>query len=80
MVGSGVRPEALISADDGEWYINRNEQAPFVKLQQQWVRAEGTAAFWDMILADGTSLGTRRILRDVRLLAVEEGPRAHIQK
>lgn len=75
LVGSGVRPEAVISADDGEWYINRSEQDPFIKLQQQWVHAEGAAGFWDMILANGVSLGTRRILRDIRLLEDAPNPK-----
>jgi hypothetical protein len=74
LVGNGLRPEVVISADDGEWYITRNEQNRFLKLQQQWVSVEGKADFWKMILADGTYLETRRILRDIRFTEPDETP------
>ncbi|MDR3139542.1 MAG: hypothetical protein LBT95_07685 [Treponema sp.] len=68
LVGSGIWPEVVISAADGEWYINRKEQNQFIPLQQRWIRVEGKVDFWEMVLADGASLGKRRILRDIRFL------------
>ncbi|MDR2100949.1 MAG: hypothetical protein LBP43_00085 [Treponema sp.] len=68
LVGNGIQPEVVISADNGEWYITRKEQSPFFKLQQRWVKVEGRADFREMILADGTYLETRKILRDIRFI------------
>jgi hypothetical protein len=75
LVGSGIRPEVVISAADGEGYINRQEQSQFIPLQQGWIQVEGKADFWEMVLADGVSLGKRRILRDIRFL--EPAPQPH---
>ncbi|MDR3166779.1 MAG: hypothetical protein LBT93_02455 [Treponema sp.] len=74
LVGSGIQPEVVISAENGEWYITRNEQNQFLKLQQQWVKVEGKADFRKIILADGTYLETRRILRDIRLFGPDTPP------
>jgi hypothetical protein len=67
-VGNGIQPEVVISTTEGEWYISRNEQNRFLKLQQRWVQVEGAVTSWKMILADGTYLETRRILRDIHLV------------
>jgi hypothetical protein len=65
LVGSGVQPEVVISTGSGEWYIARDEQNQFLKFQQMRVQVEGKADSWKLILADGTYLETRNILRDI---------------
>jgi hypothetical protein len=74
LVGSGIQPEVVISANSGEWYIARNEQNQLLKFQQMRVQVEGKADSWKLILADGTYLETRKILRDIRFVEAVKTP------
>jgi hypothetical protein len=69
LVGSSPFSELVISSPAGEWYIIREEMDKLHDLQQQTVTVEGEETVTEMRFANGKSAGTRRTLRNIRLIS-----------
>jgi hypothetical protein len=68
MVGSGLFPELVITGENREWHIGKDEQPKLVNLQQRFVTVEGTESYADLTFANGTPAGRRYTLKDIKLI------------
>jgi len=53
------------------WYISNNERAQLHNLQQRTVIIEGEETVTELTLANGRSAGTRRDLKNIKIISVE---------
>ena len=71
LVGSAPMSEIVISAEDKQWYVAREDMHKLIKLQQQTVTVEAKETIKEMKFANGTSAGTRRILSDIKIITAQ---------
>jgi hypothetical protein len=69
LIGNEPFPRLVITGSDGtDWYVSDSDQQAIAACQQQTVTVQGTVRLAEMTLANGVSLGTRRILHGVTVL------------
>ncbi|MCL2066521.1 MAG: hypothetical protein FWG99_03540 [Treponema sp.] len=71
MVGSGNFNEIIISAEEGNWYVAKEEENKLIDLQQQTVTVQGEETVVELRFANGQPAGRRRTLSNVKVIAVE---------
>jgi len=71
LVGTDLFPEIVITGSDKEWYVEKEEMSKLHDLQHRTVTVEGEETVVEMRFAGGLSAGTRRILRNIRIISVE---------
>jgi len=71
LVGNEPMTELVISESDREWYIDRSEKQKLMDLQQRTITVEGIETVRELRFANGNSAGTRRTLRDIKIISVE---------
>jgi hypothetical protein len=70
LVGNHPFTELLITGEDGiDWYVERGEGKFLEDYQQRIVTVRGKVRIQELILANGVSLGSRRVLRDISLVS-----------
>lgn len=74
LVGNAPFSELLISAPEGEWYIEKKEQRKLKDLQHRTVTIEGKESVEELHFASGLSAGERHTLKKIKLIEVEEEP------
>jgi hypothetical protein len=67
LVGGGPFPQMVITGEDREWYIEKEEESKLLEFQQQLVTVEGTESYRDLTFANGSPAGRRYTLRDVKV-------------
>ncbi|MDR0388013.1 MAG: hypothetical protein LBH57_08250 [Treponema sp.] len=67
LVGTGLFPQLVISGEEREWYIDKEEESKLLEFQQQLVTVEGRESYKDLTFANGFPAGRRYTLRDIRL-------------
>jgi hypothetical protein len=67
LVGSGLFPQLVISGEEREWYIDKEEESKLLEFQQQLVTVEGRESYTDLTFANGSPAGRRYTLKDIRL-------------
>jgi hypothetical protein len=72
LVGTAVFPELVISGEDREWYISKDEQSLLLEFQQRVVTVEGTESYVDLTFANGLPAGRRYTLKNIRLVSAGE--------
>jgi hypothetical protein len=70
LVGSSPLAQIVISAENGEWYIERNEQYKLWDLQQKIVTVEGVETVEELTFANGLSAGIRRTLKNIKIISI----------
>ena len=70
LVGTGVFPELVVTADDGEWYIADDEMQKLHNLQHRTVTIEGEETVIELKFAGGMPAGTRRTLSKISIIRV----------
>ena len=71
LTGTAHFPEIVISADDCEWFVVKDEAGIFFEMQYQIVTIEAEESVKELRFANGISAGVRRELRNIRILSVE---------
>ena len=71
LVGNSPFTEIVITGQEKEWYIFREEDALLRDLQHQTVIVEGEETVRELRFANGLSAGERRTLRDIKIISVE---------
>ncbi|MDR2097812.1 MAG: hypothetical protein LBP37_04755 [Spirochaetaceae bacterium] len=71
LVGSGVFPELVISGENREWYINKDEQSKLMEFQQRFVTVEGMESYIDIKFANGLPAGRRYTLKNIKIINVD---------
>jgi len=70
LVGNEPFSEIVISNSDNIWYIPRDERYKLHDLQYQTVTVEGEETITELKFANGQSAGTRRELRNLRVITI----------
>jgi hypothetical protein len=65
---------ALTDADGQDWFIPDEDRPLFAGREGQTLQVQGTVELIDMVLADNTRVGQRRILRRIRVLSAGKSP------
>ncbi|MCL2277160.1 MAG: hypothetical protein FWC21_04620 [Treponema sp.] len=71
LVGSNLMREIVISGDETQWYITRNEMEKLHNLQHQTVTIEGEETIIELTFANGRPAGTRRELKNIKIISIE---------
>ena len=74
LVGNANFPELIISNSDNVWYIAEDEAGGLFNYQQRTISVEGEETTRELTLANGRPAGTRRELRNVKILSVAPEP------
>ena len=74
LVGSAPLYNLVITSEDREWYIIREEQDKLWLYQQQTVRVKATEYYLDLEFANGSPAGRRYFLKDIRIISPKTGP------
>jgi len=69
LVGNEPFTEIVISNSDDVWYIPRDERAKLTEYQHRTVTVEGEETVTELKFANGLSAGTRRELRNIRIIS-----------
>jgi len=73
LVGSGTLPQLVITGDRVQWYImERKDRDKLFDLQQRTVTVEGEETVSQLTFASGRPAGTRRELRNIRIIENQE--------
>lgn len=70
LVGSSPMAQIVISTENGEWYIERDEQHKLWDLQQRIVTVEGIETTEELRFANGLSAGIRRTLKNIKIISI----------
>jgi hypothetical protein len=71
LVGSEPFPDMVLAdTDEHIWYIAPGDRKILSSYEQRTVTIRGTVELMEMVLANGKSLGTRRILSDISIVKV----------
>jgi hypothetical protein len=69
LLGSEPFPDLVLTGGDGEdWYIEGSGREILRSYEQRSLRVRGRVELREMILANGKSLGLRRVLWDLEIL------------
>ena len=71
LVGSGPMPEIVISGQERQWYVAKEDSEKLKQLQHRTVTVEGKETVAELKFASGRSAGTRRTLSDIKIIKVE---------
>ena len=72
LVGTGLFPELVITGPEMEWHITPDEEKKLHDLQHRTVTVEGVETVTELRFANGLSAGTRRELKNIKIIAVDE--------
>ena len=72
LVGTGLFPELVITGPEMEWHITPDDEKKLHDLQHRTVTVEGIETVTEMKFANGLSAGTRRGLKNIKIIAVQE--------
>jgi hypothetical protein len=71
LVGNGSFPELVISSENGEWYITKEDNKKLNDLQHRTVTVEGAETVIELKFASGLPAGVRRELKNITIIAVQ---------
>ena len=72
LVGTGLFPELVITGPELEWHITADEEKKLNDLQHRTVTVEGVETVIELRFANGLRAGTRRELKNIKIIAVDE--------
>ena len=72
LVGNANFPQIVISGSGAQWYVVTEEMNKLRDLQHRTVTVEAEETVRELRYANGRSAGTRRELRNIRIISVEE--------
>jgi len=72
LVGSSALSELVITGDEAQWYIAREDREKLHQLQQQRVTVEGEETVRELKFAGGQSAGLRRELRNIKIISTQQ--------
>ena len=71
LVGNEPFTELVITGENRDWYIEKDEQYKLKELQQRTVTVEGIETVTPLYWASGLPAGNRYSLKDIRILKLE---------
>ena len=70
MVGAGLLSEIVISGQEREWYVAKDEEYKLIDLQHRTITVEGVQTIIQLRFANGFPAGERYYLERVRVISV----------
>jgi len=70
LIGTSLFPEIVVTGSDMEWHIAKDEINKLFDLQHRTVTVEGQETVTELRFANGLPAGTRRELRNIRIVTV----------
>jgi hypothetical protein len=71
LVGTGNFPELQIGDSQMFWYVAKDEMDKLYDLQHRTVTVEGEETVRELKFGNGLSAGTRRDLKNIRIISVD---------
>ena len=71
LVGSEPFSELVITGQDREWYIDKDDEHKLKDLQHRTVTVEGAETVKALTFANGLPAGERRTLKNIRIISIE---------
>ena len=71
LVGNSPFQTLVITGQDREWHIEKEEENLLKDLQQMTVFLEGEETVSEMKFANGLSAGERRTIKNIKIIAVQ---------
>jgi len=71
LVGSAPMSDLVITGQDMEWYVVRDEEYKLKDLQQRIVTVKGSETVQSLSFASGLPAGERRILKNIKIISVQ---------
>ena len=72
LVGNAPFSELVITSEEGQWYVPREEEYILMDLQQQTVTVEGLETVMELTFANGVPAGERHTLMNIIIISVQE--------
>jgi hypothetical protein len=72
LVGTALFPELVITGSEMQWHITPDEEKKLHDLQHRTVTVEGVETVTEMRFGNGFSAGTRRELKNIKIIAVDD--------
>jgi hypothetical protein len=71
LTGTDNFPELIISTSENSWVIAKEEMGKLHDLQHRTVTVEGEETVTELRFANGMPAGTRRELKNIRIISVD---------
>ena len=71
LVGNEPFSELVISGQEFEWYVAKDDEHKLRNLQYRNVVVEGTETVRELIFANGVSAGLRRTISNIRIISID---------
>ena len=71
LVGSSPVSEVVITGQDGQWYIAKEDERKLIDMQYRTVTVEGVETVEELTFANGRSAGKRRTLGKIKVIAIQ---------
>ena len=71
LIGGGIFPELVITGENKEWYVTREEEYKLRDFQHQTVTVEGEETVENLFFANGFPAGERRTLRNIKIINIQ---------
>ena len=71
LVGTGPLQELVISGSDNEWYIDKEDRHKLMDFQHRIVTVEGNETVKTIKFANGSNMGERHTLKNIKIISVE---------
>ena len=70
LVGSGPMTELVITGQDAEWVVSREEEHKLKNHQQRTVIVQGSETVYELKFANGMPAGQQRIIKNIKILSI----------
>ena len=72
LTGSGPVSELVITGQDGQWFIAKEDERKLKDLQHRTVTVQGAETVEELTFANGRPAGKRRILSRIKIIAIDK--------
>jgi hypothetical protein len=71
LIGTGNFPQIVITTEDKEWYLPKEDADKLFNMQHRKVTVEGEGSKRELKFASGRSAGIRYELRNIKIISVD---------
>ena len=71
LIGTGNFPQIVITTEDKEWYLPKEDADKLFNLQHRKVTVEGEGSKRELKFASGRSAGIRYELRNIKIISID---------
>ena len=72
LTGTSLFPELVISGEDGQWFVTKDEMEKLFNMQHHTVTVEAVETVTEIFFAGGLSAGMRRELSNIKIINVDK--------